>query len=90
MDTKEAVMSYQDPLNPMPPRPSEIDPLPTQQPGSNPPRYQNVDGPWKTGTIVSAVIAVLVVLGLIAWAASTHEQQTTSNPPAQTTGQNTK
>ena len=82
-------MSYQDPLNPMPPRPSEIDPLPMQQPGANPSRHQNVDGPWKTGTIASAVIAVLVVLGLVVWAASTHDQ-TTSNPPAQTTGQNTK
>ena len=83
-------MSYQDPLNPMPPRPSEVDPLPPQQPGSNPPRYQNVDGPWKSGTVASAVIAVLVVVGLIVWAASTNDQQTTSNPPAQTTGQNTK
>jgi cytoskeletal protein RodZ len=83
-------MSYQDPLNPMPPRRSEIDPLPTQQPGSNPPRYQNVDGSWKTGTIMSAVIAVLVVVGLIVWATSSNNQQTTSNPPAQTTGQNTK
>jgi hypothetical protein len=81
-------MSYQDPLNPMPPRPSEIDPL--QQPRSNPPRHQNLDGPWKTGTITSAVIAVLVVVGVIVWAASTRDQQTTSNPPAQTTGQNTK
>jgi hypothetical protein len=86
-------MSYQDPLNPMPPhpmppRPSEIDPLPMQQPGST--RHQNLDGPWKTGTITSAVIAVLVVAGLIVWAASTRDQQTTSNPPAQTTGQNTK
>jgi hypothetical protein len=83
-------MSYQDPLNPMPPRPSEIDPLPTQPPGSNPPRYQNVDGPWKTGTIASAVIAVLVVATLIVWAASRPDRQTTSNPPAQTTGQNTR
>ena len=81
-------MSYQDPLNPMPPRPSEIDPL--QQPGSNPPRYQNVDGPWNTGTVASAIIAVLVVVGIIVWAASTNDQQTTSNPPAQTTGQGTK
>jgi hypothetical protein len=83
-------MSYQDPLNPMPPRPSEMDPLPTQQPGSNPLRYQNVDGPWKTGAILSAVIAVLVVVALIVWAAGTNDQQTTSNPPAQTTGQSTK
>jgi hypothetical protein len=30
------------------------------------------------------------VIGLIVWAASTNNQQTTSNPPAQTTGQNTK
>ena len=81
-------MSYQDPLNPMPPRPSEIDPL--QQPGSNPARYQNMDVPWRTGTIASAIIALLVVVGLIVWAASTNNQQTTSNPPAQTTGQNTK
>ena len=81
-------MSYQDPLNPMPPRPSEVDPL--RQPGANPPRYQNADAPWRTGTIASAVIAVLVVLGLIVWAASTRDQQTTSNPPAQTTGQGTK
>jgi len=80
-------MSYQDPLNPMPPRPSEVEPL--QQPATNPARHQNFDGPWKTGTIASAVIAVLVVVGLIVWAASTN-QQTTSNPPAQTTGQGTR
>jgi hypothetical protein len=89
MDRKEAAMSYQDPLNPMPPRPSEIDPLPTQ-PGSNPPRYQDVNDTWKTGTIVSAVIAVLVVVAVIVWAVSRHDQQTTSNPPAQTTGQNAR
>ena len=83
-------MSYQDPINPMPPRPSEIDPRPTQQPGSNPPRYQNIDGPWRTGTIASAIIAVLVVVGLIVWASITRDQQTTANPPAQTTGQDTK
>jgi hypothetical protein len=88
MDRKEAAMSYQDPLNPMPPRPSEIDPL--QQPGANPPRYQNMDVPWKTGTIASAIIAMLVVAGVIVWASTTHDQQTTSNPPAQTTGQNPK
>jgi hypothetical protein len=87
-------MTYQDPLNPIPPRPPEVDPLPTQ-PGSNPPRYQDVDptGPWNAGTIVSAVLAVLVVIGVIVWASSTHDQQTASNPPAQTTGtggQNTK
>jgi hypothetical protein len=83
-------MSYQDPLNPMPPRPAEVDPLPTQQPGVSPLRNQNVDGPWRTGTITSAVIAVLVVVGLIVWTANTNNQQTTSTPPAQTTGQSTK
>jgi hypothetical protein len=87
-------MTYQDPLNPIPPRPPEVDPLPTS-PGSNPPRYQDVapNGPWNAGTIISAVIAVLVVIGVIVWASSTQDQQTASNPPTQTTGtggQNTK
>jgi len=81
-------MSYQDPLNPMPPRPSEIDPL--QQPGSTLPRHQDLDSHRRTGTIASAVIAVLVVVGLIVWAATTRDQQTTSNPPPQTSGQNTR
>jgi hypothetical protein len=88
-------MTYQDPLNPIPPRPSEVDPLPMQPPGSNPRRYQDVDrtGPWNGGIITSAVLAALVVIGVIVWASSTHDQQTASNPPAQTTGtggQNTK
>jgi hypothetical protein len=82
-------MPYQDPFNPIPPRPSDVDPLPTQPPGSNPPRYHDVDSPWKTGTIASAVIALLVVVGLIVWTASTHDQQATSNPPA-TSGQNAR
>jgi hypothetical protein len=88
-------MTYQDPLNPIPPRPSEVDPLPPLPPGSNPPRYQDVDrsGPWNGGIITAAVLAALVVLGVIVWASSTQDQQTASNPPAQTTGtggQNTK
>jgi hypothetical protein len=88
-------MTYQDPLNPIPPRPPEVDPLPTLPPGSNPPRYQELDRnvPWTAGTIISAVIAALVVIGVIVWASSTQDQQTASNPPAQTTGtggQNTK
>jgi hypothetical protein len=83
-------MPNQDPFNPMPPRPSDLDPLPTQPLGPNSPRYQNADSPWKTGTIASAVIALLVVVGLIVWAASTRDQQTTSNPPAQTSGQGTR
>jgi hypothetical protein len=33
---------------------------------------------------------VLVVVGLIVWASITRDQQTTANPPAQTTGQDTK
>jgi hypothetical protein len=87
-------MTYQDPLNLIPPRPSEVDPLPTLPPGSNPPRYQNVDraGPWTGGIITAAILAALVVIGVIVWA-STHDQQTASNPPTQTTGtggQNTK
>ena len=83
-------MTHQDPFNPLPPRPTEVDPLPTQPPRSIPFRYQDIDAPWKTGTIASAIIAVLVVGGLIVWASSTHDQQTTSNPPAQTTGQKTR
>lgn len=81
-------MTYQDPLNPTPPRPSEVDPLPTQPPGSNPPRYPDVDrtGPWNGGIITAAVLAALVVIGVIVWASSTHDQQTASNPPTQTTG----
>jgi hypothetical protein len=86
-DWKEAPMTYQDPLNPMPPRPSEVDP-PTPPLGSNPPRYQDVNrtGGWNAGAITAAVLAALVVIGVIVWASSTQDQQTASNPPAQTTG----
>jgi hypothetical protein len=85
-DTKESLMTYQDPLNPIPPRPSEVDPLPTQPPGSNPPRYQDVDRTWNAGVIGAAILALLVVIGVIVWASTTPDQQTASNPPAQTTG----
>jgi hypothetical protein len=86
-------MTNIDPYNPRPQRPPDIDPLPTMPPGSNPPRYQDVDhtDPGNAGTIVAAVLAGLVVIAvLIVWASGTSDHQTASNPRAQTTGQNTK
>jgi hypothetical protein len=77
-------MAYQDPYNPVPQRPPDVDPLP---PGSNPPRYGDVDQrTWNSGVIVAAILAVLIVIGTIVWAA-TSGQQTATNPPATTTGQ---
>ena len=76
-------MTQQDPFNPRPQRPPDIDPLP--------PRYgrdiARDDHNWKTGVIAAAIVAVLVVIGVIVWA-STSGQQTATNPPPQTTGQN--
>jgi hypothetical protein len=82
-------MTQQDPFNPRPQRPPDVDPLP---PGSNPPRYRDQDvarsGNWNSGIIGAAILAALVVIGLIMWA-GTGGQLTATNPPAQTTGQNT-
>jgi len=84
----EVSMTQQDPFNPRPQRPPDVDPLP---PGSNPPRYgRDVAGDdknWQTGIIAAAIVAGLVVIGVIVWA-STGDHQTATNPPPQTTGQN--
>jgi hypothetical protein len=76
-------MAYQDPNNPRPQLPPDVDPL---APGANPPPYRDVDSAWNTGIIVAAVLALIVGLGLIMWGGLT-DQQTANNPPAQTTGQ---
>jgi hypothetical protein len=78
-------MTYQDPTNPRPQLPPDVDPL---APGANPPLYRDIDrtGNWNTGIIVAAVVALLVVMALILWPGPT-DQQTANNPPAQTTGQ---
>jgi len=79
-------MTQQEPFNPRPPRPTDVDPLP---PGSNPPRYgsDREDKNWQAGIVATAIVAALVVIGFIVWA-STSGQQTATNPPPQTTGQN--
>jgi hypothetical protein len=78
-------MAYQDPNNPRPQLPPDVDPL---APGANPPPYRDVDrtGNWSTGIIVATVLALIVALGLIMWGGLT-DLQTANNPPAQTTGQ---
>ena len=77
-------MTYQDPNRP---QRSEIDPLPPMPPpGSNPSRYRDIDRVANTSYILAAVAALLVVVVLIMWAGPT-DQQTATNPPAQTTGQ---
>jgi hypothetical protein len=43
-------------------------------------------GNWNTGIIAAAVVALLVVTGLIMWVCR-NGQQTAINPPAQTAGQ---
>ena len=78
-------MTYQDPNNPRPQLPLDVDPL---APGANPPSYRDIDrtGNWSTGIVVAAVAGLLIAIGLIMWAGPT-DQQTANNPPAQTTGQ---
>jgi hypothetical protein len=81
----EAPMTQQDPFNPRPQRP-DLDPLPS---GSNQSRYRDIDRTdWNSGVIAAAIVAAVIVIGLIVWA-STSGQQTATNPPAQTTGQGT-
>jgi hypothetical protein len=80
----EAPMTQQDPFNPRPQRPPDVDP-----PMTNPPRYREIDRTdWNSGVIAAAIVAAVIVIGLIVWA-STSGQQTATNPPAQTTGQST-
>jgi hypothetical protein len=87
-------MTNQDPLDPQPQRRLNVNPLWPTPTGTNPPRYQNqiVDrgGPWNSGTITVAVVALLAVVGVILWASNSSDQQTASNPPTQTTGQSSK
>jgi hypothetical protein len=92
MDVTETQMTYQDPLEPQPQRPPNVYPLWPTPTGTNPPRYQNVDrdGPWNPGTITAGVVVLLAVVGVIVWASNSNDQQTASNPPAQTTGQSSK
>ena len=76
-------MTQQDPFKPRAQQPPDIDPLP--------PQYRNIgrnDNNWNSGIIGAAIVAALVVIGVIVWA-STAGQQTATNPPAQTTGQST-
>jgi hypothetical protein len=81
-------MSYQDPYNGRPQRPPEVDPLPPMQP--EPTRSGDIDqGTWNSGVIAATILAALVVVGAIVWAA-TSDQETSSNRPTQTTGQGTK
>jgi hypothetical protein len=58
-------MTYNDPLNRSAQRPPDVDPIPSMPPGSNPPRYRDIDrtGNWSTGIIVAAVAALLVAVG---------------------------
>jgi hypothetical protein len=79
-------MTQQDPFNPRPQRPPEADPPLT---GSNPPPYRDINRTdWNSGVIASAIVAAVIVIGLIVWA-STSGQQSATNPPPQTTGQGT-
>jgi hypothetical protein len=82
-------MTDQDPYRPSPQRPPDVD-LPPMSPGSNPRPYGDVDQrTWNSGVIAATILAALVVLGAIVWAA-TSDPETASNRPAQTTGQGTK
>jgi len=54
------------------------------EPGRNPPRYQR--NPSYTGWIVAA-IAVLVVIGAIAYGMSNHSRTANTGAPSTTTGQ---
>jgi len=75
-------MTQQDPFNPRPQRPPDIDPPLT---GS---RRQDINrSDWNSGVIASAIVAAVIVIGLIVWAST--GQQTATNPPPQTTGQGT-
>jgi hypothetical protein len=73
-------MTCNDPNNPAPQRPPEVDPLAPIQTGS--PRYGDVDqGTWNTGFIAAAILAALVVVGAIVWAASDDEETADNSPP---------
>src|SRR5947207_2006132 len=73
---RSLVMTYQDPRIPQP------------SPGSNPLRYQR-DSAMSAGWIAGAIVAVLVLVGVIFYAMSDHSTSTVSNPPASTSGQGT-
>jgi len=74
-------MTQQDPFNPRPQRPPDVDPPLT---GSS---HRDIDrSDWNSGVIASAILAAVIVIGLIVWA-STGDRQTATNPPPQTTGQ---
>jgi hypothetical protein len=87
--TMEACMSDQDPYRLRPQRPTDVD-LPPMTPGADPRPSGDVDQKtWNSGVIAAAILAALVVVGAILWAA-TSDQETASNRPTQTTGQGNK
>jgi hypothetical protein len=73
--------------NPKHRRPPRLEPM---SPGATPPLYQDEDGDKKrrAGVIITAVIALVAVVGLIMWFGPTGPQ-ISDNPPAvqTTTGQ---
>ena len=73
-------MTYRDPNSPAPQCPPEVDPLAPIQTGS--PRDGDVDrSTWNTGVIAATILAVLVVVGAIVWAATDDEETATNSPP---------
>jgi hypothetical protein len=72
-------MTYQDP-------PPEIVPLPL---GSDTARSSDTDPRGGWGTVVTFIVAVLLIVGFAILGISSNERSAT-NPPAQTTGQNTR
>jgi hypothetical protein len=82
----QPLMSFNDPNNPPPQPPPEVDPLPTMPPGSNPPRYGDVDqSTWNTGVIAATILAAFVI-GVVVWFA-TNTPHPANNPPPSVSGQ---
>jgi hypothetical protein len=52
---RKVPMAYNDRLNRSAQRPPDVDPIPSMPPGSNPPRYRDIDrtGNWSTGSPLS-------------------------------------
>jgi hypothetical protein len=73
-------MTSNDPNSPAAQRPPEVGPLAPIQTGS--PRYGDVDqSTWNTGVIAAAILAALVVVGFVVWAATDDEETGTNSPP---------